>query len=233
MPYPRKLHKFVGKVELKECSKCRLWMRLDQFSKDKNTRDKLRSQCKDCQKLYREKNKEKIAVRDKQYYKNNKEKMKKYTKKYSKENIEKVREWKKKQFRKRYHFDPIYRLKCLARGGLHRAFKRKGIRKTKATLKYLKCTWETLHHHIESQFKQGMTWKNQGSKWHVDHRIPLAAFKTEKGISICSWYLNLQPMWGKDNISKGGKYKESDKVLLVKSYITSFPEETIEDVWNL
>ena len=78
--------------------------------------------------------------------------------------------------------------------------------------------------HIEIQFQEGMTWENQGTKWHVDHRIPLAAFKTEKGVEICSWYRNMQPMWGKDNLSKGGRYKEGeDKVASYQRVYCCFP----------
>lgn len=235
-------------------------MKLNNFHKSTKRWDKVTSLCKGCAKLgynreYRKKYYENNREKTKKYRRNNKEKIafyreqnrernKKYQKKYRKENKDKSKKYYQKNKkkitaknvannRKRYHSDPLFRLKQLTRGRLHQALKRKGIRKSKATLKYFKCTWETLHQHIEMQFKQGMTWENHGSKWHVDHRIPFAAFKTEKGVSICSWYRNMQPLWKEENLTKKDKYKEEDKLLLVKSYITEFPGEAIEDVWNL
>ena len=51
-----------------------------------------------------------------------------------------------------------------------------------------------------------MSWDNYGFYgWHVDHIIPLYYGKTEiEMINLCH-YTNLQPMWGKDNFSKGSK----------------------------
>ena len=59
--------------------------------------------------------------------------------------------------------------------------------------------------HLESQFKDGITWKNYGA-WHVDHRLPITSF-TFKDMNDLEfkkcWSLeNLQPMWGPENISK-------------------------------
>ena len=207
-------------------------MALNKFYKCKGKWDELNTMCKSCTTLYYKKNREKIREQQKQSYENNPEKKKNCNKKWKKENREKVNEWERKRNRKRYSSDPIYRLKCVARARLRHALKEQGIRKSKSTLKYLKCSWDTLKKHIEIQFQEGMTWKNQGSKWHIDHRIPLAAFKTEKGVEICSWYRNMQPLWGKDNLSKGGRYKEEDKLLLIEAYIAAFPQEKIEDVWN-
>jgi len=35
---------------------------------------------------------------------------------------------------------------------------------------------------------------------------------------IVCWYQNLQPLWGLDNRSKGGKYTEEDKQSLICKY---------------
>lgn len=61
--------------------------------------------------------------------------------------------------------------------------------------------------HIESLFKKGMTWENR-SEWHIDHIRPLKLF-IEDGVtdvSIINALSNLQPLWAKENLSKGAKY---------------------------
>lgn len=53
-----------------------------------------------------------------------------------------------------------------------------------------------------------MSWDNHGfSTWHVDHKVPLAAFDltdTEQLTKACH-YTNLQPLWAHDNMSKGAR----------------------------
>jgi len=65
---------------------------------------------------------------------------------------------------------------------------------------------QDLKKHLEKQFTEGMNWDNYG-EWHVDHKIPVSVFnfKTVHDIDFkkCWRLKNLQPMWGKDNISKG------------------------------
>lgn len=70
-----------------------------------------------------------------------------------------------------------------------------------------------LRHHLEGLFKPGMSWKNYGRRgWHIDHIKALSTFKffTEHGklkiveVRKAMALSNLQPLWAKDNISKGG-----------------------------
>jgi hypothetical protein len=80
--------------------------------------------------------------------------------------------------------------------------------KTKKTLELLGCSWQEARDHIQSQFKEGMTWENHGFYgWHIDHIIPCSSFDLTdlEQQKKCFHYTNLQPLWWKDNISKGSK----------------------------
>lgn len=63
-----------------------------------------------------------------------------------------------------------------------------------------------LKKHLEAQFTDGMTWDNYG-KWSIDHIRPLASFdmSIEAEQKKAFHYINLQPLWAKENSSKGAK----------------------------
>jgi hypothetical protein len=69
------------------------------------------------------------------------------------------------------------------------------------------CSAEHLRAHLESKFEPGMMWNNYG-EWHVDHIRPCASFDLSdpKQLAECFNWSNLQPLWAKENISKGAKY---------------------------
>jgi len=79
------------------------------------------------------------------------------------------------------------------------------------TEKLCGCSIEELKQHIEKQFKSGMTWDNHGrgeDYWHIDHIRPVSSFNlcdTEEQ-KKCFHYINLQPLWEKENFSKGAAY---------------------------
>lgn len=78
--------------------------------------------------------------------------------------------------------------------------------KIKHTLEYIGCTLEELKNHLESRFIDGMNWDNYG-KWHIDHIHPCASFDLSNPEEQykCFHFSNLQPLWEKDNLKKGGR----------------------------
>jgi hypothetical protein len=72
----------------------------------------------------------------------------------------------------------------------------------------LGCTVSEARVHLEKQFKEGMTWDNHGHYgWHIDHIIPCSSFDftDPEQQKKCFHYTNLQPLWWRENISKGNK----------------------------
>lgn len=63
--------------------------------------------------------------------------------------------------------------------------------------------------YIASKWKPGMCWNNYGrTGWHLDHIKPLASFdltNREEFLKSCH-YSNYQPLWAKENLSKGCKH---------------------------
>lgn len=70
------------------------------------------------------------------------------------------------------------------------------------------CDINALREHLSKQFRPGMSWKNYGPRgWHIDHIKPCARFDLSDANQIreCFHYTNLQPLWWKENISKGDR----------------------------
>ena len=70
------------------------------------------------------------------------------------------------------------------------------------------CSVEKLKQHLESQFKEGMTWTNYGKNgWVIDHIQPCVSFDLSKlsGQKKAFHYTNLQPLWEKVNLHKASK----------------------------
>jgi len=82
---------------MKQCTKCKEWKELAEFSKRKESKDGHRSQCKQCvsksKKYYYIKNKEQIKEYKKEWCENNKEQIKEYQKEWRENNKEQIKEW--------------------------------------------------------------------------------------------------------------------------------------------
>ncbi len=175
------------------------------------------------------KNKNIISEKLKSYYKKNcsvlkkrqqewrsrnpdrtKENNKYFREKYYLKKPEEIRAYYREYHKHRMLIDINYKLSRRLRTRLWHALK--GKRKIDSTFSLIGCSINSVKKHLECKFhrnkytKEQMTWKNYG-QWHVDHIKPLASFdlsleeEQRKAFNIN----NLQPLWAKENLSKGAK----------------------------
>lgn len=217
---------------MKRCTGCNLTFSIDNFHKHSSSPDGYAYRCKKCRKEIQRReyiaNKSKVLQRNLKWRNKYPErwllakrkyqktaKRKKYVSEWQKkpENAEKRRRYR----RKRRKENPNYKLAENLRVRLYSALK--GESKSASTIALLGCSISHLKCHLENQFTDGMSWENQG-KWHVDHKIPCAAFDLQNDIEqrVCFWYLNLQPLWSSDNIRKSDKFKPEEKQSLIDLY---------------
>ncbi len=222
----------------KICSKCKQEKLLCDFHKDATKKFGVASQCKKCKKeryeKCRQENPEKIKESVNKYYQKNKEKIKEHRRKYRQENSEKIKEREAKYrrensekvkglkakyyqenfekinayIRKRYKNDENFRIERLLRNRLWYALKSQSAKKSKRTLELVGCSIRDIRQHLENQFKDGMSWENQG-EWHIDHIKPCSLFDLTdpEQQKECFNYKNLQPLWAIDNIKKSNKWQ--------------------------
>lgn len=200
---------------MKVCTKCKVEKSLQEFYPNKTSKSKYRSKCKFCEKEEKKsyiEQKRKINKRwdeaNPEYYKNyylaHKEEKKDYYKEYYENNKKEIVARSVNRRRESINL----RLGNLLRTRIRAILKRKRIPKVGSPIKDLGCSVKELKEHLEKQFQEGMTWNNYGkSGWHVDHIKPLANFdltNRDQFLKVCH-YTNLQPLWAKDNLSKGKK----------------------------
>lgn len=142
---------------------------------------------RDYQRKYREENKNIIALQKSEWFQENKSRV---------------------IFNKRVRrqTDLNFRLSEYLRSRINKAVK--GGWKAGSAVSDLGCSIDEFKVWIYSQFESGMTWDNYG-EWHLDHVIPLSSFDLENRMEFleaCHW-LNYQPLWAKDNLSKGATYR--------------------------
>lgn len=187
--YYKKVKESVGEVvinitETKICSVCNENKTLDKYfiAKCKGT---IRAACKECS-----------LKKKKEYYQNNK---KEYIKRTSNYQVARCK------------VDPLFKLERNLRARLYHALKNQKADKKYRTKQLTGCELPFLKEYFESKFTEGMSWENHG-EWHVDHIRPCCSFNltNEEEQKACFHYTNLQPLWAKDNLSKGGKYEISE-----------------------
>lgn len=178
--------------------------------------------------IYREKNKDRLAARRKVYYEKNREKILLEVKKWREDNPDRVLAWRaenrvyRTEYNKKYQKEnrrrlqdyknlrsknvPAFKLQKVLRARMLTALKRE--QKKGSAIKDLGCSVAELKLYLESKFQAGMTWENHGLYgWHIDHVKPLSSFDlTDREQFIKAvHHTNLQPLWSQKNWSKGAR----------------------------
>lgn len=159
-------------------------------------------------KRYYSKNKEKINERIREWSKNNRNNLREYHKVWREENREAVNYKSNKWNKDRKSSDISYKVKTNIRTAFYSCLKERNINKFDRTFNILGYTLMDLMLHLEGQFTDGMSWDNYG-QWHIDHIKPMTSFDfnstNDENFRLCWSLENLQPLWAKDNLSKGDK----------------------------
>ncbi len=157
-------------------------------------------------KRWRENNKELKAQIDKDYQEKNKEKIALNKRNYYLKNRAHLIKVNCERSKNRRKTDILFNLKSKLRTQIIVNLAKRKYKKSLKTEELLGARIEVVREHIESLFKEGMTWQNHGTYgWHIDHKTPLASAKSEQDVLELFHYTNLQPLWAKDNLMKGGR----------------------------
>jgi len=186
----------------KRCTKCGETKPLKKFCVQTDTRDGLKSECKQCSSEY-----------NKEWLKDNHEYKKECDRVYRKTHKKEKNAYFRKYEMERRATDVAFNLNKTMRQGTTRSLKnKKGGKSWKSLVPY---TLGELMAHLESKFTEGMTWDNYGfgdDKWNLDHVIALCHFNITSAecqeFKNC-WSLdNLQPLWQVRNFEKGDRPME-------------------------
>jgi len=151
-------------------------------------------------------NKERIREYQRQYRLKNRTKRLAQKKEWREKNPERQKERLRACHVNRMTNDPLYKLQRNLRKRLANAVKRDS--KSGSAVKDLGCSMVDFKSYLESKFLPNMSWDNYGRKgWHMDHIVPLSHYDLSdpNQLKKACHYTNIQPMWWRDNLSKGSK----------------------------
>lgn len=179
----------------------------------KKWREANRKKARESDKRWRRENPCKAKQTREKYEQANPENVKRSREKWRIANKDKVREGQRRrrnsvEGKKRFQ-QPRSRIEKAISNGIRIALKTKKAGRTWETL--VNYSIEALVIHLESQFRDGMTWDNYGSYWHIDHIRPKSWFVYETAedeeFKKCWSLENLQPLTASENRSKSNRYE--------------------------
>ena len=174
--------------DMKICSKCKTISLKPNFYKDRTKNDGHRPSCKFCSKKYYYNNQTQIFNNHKIYNKNNRSKTNTYE-------------------RNKRKNDFNFNLFCNIRQRTKYAFKSQNIEKINDLIG---CSNYFFQKWILHRLYGDMTLENYGKVWCLDHCYPLSkiSLSNENGLIKYTNWLNIRPMYIRDNIIKGGKINQ-------------------------
>ena len=103
--------------------------------------------------------------------------------------------------------DLNFKLACNLRSRTSSAFKSQEVKKKNKTFDLLGCSHSFFQRWIIHQLYGNMTSENYGKIWCLNHCLAVASFNLldENDMKNCFNWINLRPMYVKDNIIKGDK----------------------------
>ena len=109
--------------------------------------------------------------------------------------------------RQRRQTDFNFKLICNIRVRTRQAFKSQNVEKLNKTFDLLGCSQSFLRKWILYQLHGNMSEENYGSIWTIDHCYPLSKtnLSNETYMIKSSNWINLRPMYVRDNIIRGDK----------------------------
>jgi hypothetical protein len=197
-------------MDVKRCCTCKQYKVLTEFCKCATSADGVSIRCKGCDVLARGKRLDKTKIENKEYKSKYRDELRIKRRTYVIQHKDKIklymREYLRAYRKKRLKEDATFKLARRARSQVHHALF--GYAKADKTFNLIGCSAMQLRHWFSYQFEVGMTWDNYGM-WHMDHVIPLSWFNLEdkEQQAIAFHWTNMQPLWAKDNLSKGNRRK--------------------------
>ena len=185
-----------------------------------DNKQRVNKKSREYSKTYHAENKELLKEKGRKYYSENKEKEAKRKKKYYNNNKEKVylmkQKWRAKPENRakenlakklKRENNPNVRISDSISARIRQSIRDKNNKHVFDILGY---SLQDLMTHLESQFRDGMSWDNYGPEWHIDHVIPISYFKfkskKDDQFKKC-WSLdNLQPLLASENLSKCNRF---------------------------
>ena len=204
-------------METKICTKCKRELPLDMFQKDRQKRDGLTCQCKDCRKNQYINEREKRLKYQKNYYKNHpevnekfetkhKERLDEYRKDYFNKNKERILSYNRKYIKNKMKTDELYRFKTKIRNFINGSLRRKKFKKNNHAKDIVGISAEELQKYLYKTFFDNYGYEYDGKEdVHIDHIIPLKMAETEEDVKRLCHYTNLQLLKATDNIKKSAK----------------------------